>query len=145
MEPLPALTLETARLVLRPFAPADAPAVESACNDPETRRWLPLPDPYDRTVAEGWVNDGAHRERRSGGGYTLAAEERESGRLVGSFSLHQVPRPGRAEIGYWVAPWARGQGYATEAARRLAEYGFGALLLPRIQIRVAADNLPSLW
>ncbi|MFL6076827.1 MAG: GNAT family N-acetyltransferase [Mycobacteriales bacterium] len=145
MEPLPELTLDTTRLVLRPFSREDAPAVQAACDDPETRRWLPLPDPYDRAAAEEWVNDGAQRERRSGGGYTLAAADRETGRLVGSFSLHHVPRPGRAEIGYWVAPWARGRGYATEATRRIAAYGFEALLLPRIQIRAAADNLPSQW
>jgi RimJ/RimL family protein N-acetyltransferase len=145
MEPLPALTLDTTRLVLRPFTGADAPAVEAACNDPDTRRWLPLPDPYDRAAAAEWVSEGAHREQRSGGGYTLAAEDRETGRLVGSFGLHHVPRPGRAEIGYWMAPWARGRGYATEATRRIAAHGFEALLLPRIQIRVAADNLASQW
>jgi RimJ/RimL family protein N-acetyltransferase len=145
MEPLPALTLDTTRLVLRPFTGADAPAVEAACNDPDTRRWLPLPDPYDRSAAVEWVSEGAHRERRSGAGYTLAAEDRETGRLVGSFSLHHVPRPGRAEIGYWVAPWARGRGYGTEATRRIAAHGFESLLLPRIQIRVAADNLASQW
>src|SRR5699024_5026481 len=33
-----------------------------------------------------------------------------------SVSVHQVDRPqGDAEIGYWVAPWARGQGYAVRS------------------------------
>lgn len=145
MEPLPELTLDTTRLVLRPFSREDAPAVAAAGNDPEIRRWLPFPDPFDLAAAEEAVAEGAHREQQSGNGYTLAAEDRETGRLVGSFGLHHVPRPGRAEIGYWLASWARGRGYATEATRRIAAHGFEALLLPRIMIRTSADNIPSQW
>ncbi len=143
-EPLPATQLHTERLVLRPYELADAPEVESACNDPLTRRWIPLPDPYDRDVARAWVTEESHRLRLAGTGVNFAVLTRQTGQLVGGFGLHGIDaRDRQGEIGYWVAPWARGVGYAAEAVRRIAEYAFDDLGLGRIEVRVQPANADS--
>jgi RimJ/RimL family protein N-acetyltransferase len=45
-------------------------------------------------------------------------------------------------VGYWIAPWARGRGYAAEAARGLAEWalGHGA---PRVHLYADVRNTAS--
>jgi RimJ/RimL family protein N-acetyltransferase len=139
-ETLPDVVLETARLLMRAFTPADAGPLAAALNDEECRRWLPVPAPYPAERAAAWVAGPAHRPRFTGVGYHLAVCRRADGRLLGGCTVTKDP-PGGAEVEGWLAPWARGQGYATEALAFLAnwaaeEYG-------RAQYAVAADNLPG--
>ncbi|MGR6965877.1 GNAT family N-acetyltransferase [Geodermatophilus sp. URMC 61] len=118
--------VRTARLLLRPFRPDDADAVFRACQDPDNKRWLAsLPEPYTRADAEEFVTGVAVRSRAEGRDLPCAVEAR--GELVGSCGLHHLQGGGGRlgpEIGYWVAPWARGQGHAAEAARALADWAF---------------------
>lgn len=50
--------------------------------------------------------------------------------------------PTGAEIGYWVAPWARGHGYAAEVSDGLARWAFGHGQ-HRVVLLVAPDNAAS--
>jgi RimJ/RimL family protein N-acetyltransferase len=117
--------IRTERLVLRPFRLDDVDAVFRACQDPEHRRWLPnLPSPYTRADAEEFVTGFAARGRAEGTALDGAVET--DGELVGSSGVRHL-HEGRVlgpEIGYWTAPWARGRGYAAEAARALADWAF---------------------
>ena len=106
---------------LRPLRLADADDLAMACNDPEIRRFLPfLARPYTREDALDHI--------RSAGGAQLAIAEEGTDRLLGELDLLQDGR-GSAEVGYWVAPWARRQGVATAAVRQVAERGIDRLVL----------------
>ena len=48
-----------------------------------------------------------------------------------------------AEIGIWLHPEHHGNGYGTEAAQLITEYGFNQLNYHRIYARAHADNEPS--
>ena len=48
-----------------------------------------------------------------------------------------------SEIGYWMAPWARGQGLATEAARAVAEWLLVTQGFQRLELRAAPGNVAS--
>ena len=48
---------------------------------------------------------------------------------------------GQAEIGYYLAPEAEGQGYAREALGVIVEFGFGQVQAARLLIRCYADNV----
>jgi RimJ/RimL family protein N-acetyltransferase len=129
------------RLVLRPYRPDDEDAVWRACQDPETARWIPLiPVPYTRADAREWVAEVAPRERVERRGLPAAVEA--DGEFVGSAGVHL--RDGRfgPEIGYWIAPWARGRGYAAEAAHALAGWAMG-LGAPRVHLVTDVDNVAS--
>ena len=65
------------------------------------------------------------------------------GALVGVIELHALPGSTAGEIGYWLAPAARGRGLMTRATRALVDHGFGDLRLHRIQIRCATGNRAS--
>lgn len=50
---------------------------------------------------------------------------------------------GRSEIGYWLAPEARGRGAATRAVRLLAPWAFETFALTKLEIRAHSDNPAS--
>lgn len=137
------LTLTSPRLLLRPLAMSDAPAIHDAMQDRFMHEFLPLPDPYTPKDAEYYVTSIAGEGRRAGTTLESGLVERSSGRLVGAANLRL---PGRAsvtaEIGYAVYPWARGNGFAAEATRSLAEWAY-AHGLHRVVIRAAVGNVPS--
>ncbi|MGK5115746.1 MULTISPECIES: GNAT family N-acetyltransferase [unclassified Geodermatophilus] len=138
---LPTEVVRTDRLVLRPHRPEDVDDVLRACQDPEIQRWITaIPLPYTREDARAWVTDVAPRERAEGRGLPVVVEA--DGELVGSGGVHL--RDGRfgPEIGYWIAPWARGRGYAAEAAAALAGWALG-LGAPRVHLVADVDNTAS--
>jgi RimJ/RimL family protein N-acetyltransferase len=141
MKELP--TLETARLVLRPFAKADIDEVARLAGAREVAQYtLHIPHPYQRHMAETWI--ASHRERYDEGvALTLAVTERQGGSLVGAMGLSVDAGNLTGELGYWIGVpyWSRG--YATEAAQAVLAYGFGTLGLERIHARHLAPNVAS--
>ncbi len=70
--------------------------------------------------------------------------ERDSGQLVGAAGLHRRAGPRSVEIGYWVRTDRTGRGYATSAARALAEAALAHLAeVDRIEIRMDPANRAS--
>lgn len=114
--------VRTERLVLRPYRQDDVVAVHEACQDAEIQRWTTVPSPYTKDDAVQFVTISTGSARAAGRALTTAIEA--DGRFVGSAGLHFTPGPLGPAVGYWVAPWARGQGYAAEAARALADWAF---------------------
>ena len=125
-------SVRTARLLLRPFRAEDVDAVHRASQDPETQRWITaIPVPYTREDARVFVEEVAMRERSDRLGLSVVVEDDEG--FAGTAGIYL--RPGRLgpEIGYTVAPRARGRGYASEAARALADWGL-AHGAPRVHL-----------
>jgi RimJ/RimL family protein N-acetyltransferase len=52
--------------------------------------------------------------------------------------------PGRAEVGYWVGPWARGEGVAARALGLLSAWALGPLGLARLDLNASVSNAASL-
>lgn len=110
------------RLTLRRWRPDDAADVLAVMQDRSMYEFLALPDPYTQAVAELYVTELGHEGRGAGSGVGSAVVERATGRLVGSAALRLGPTD--ADVGYWIAPAARGHGYAAEAVRILAAWAF---------------------
>jgi RimJ/RimL family protein N-acetyltransferase len=74
--------------------------------------------------------------------FELAIERKEDGKVIGLLGLiRQDHRQG--EMGWALGVEYRGQGYATEAARALMDYGFNSLGLHRIHADTSTDNVAS--
>ena len=139
---LPSLT--TPRLVLRPFESVDGPDVERLAGAWEVAdTTLNIPHPYPEGAGVRWIKTHAGAWA-NGSSLTLAIALRASPTaLVGAVSLAIAPEHARGELGYWIALAEWGHGYATEAARALATFGFGVLELHRIQARHFTRNEAS--
>lgn len=65
-------------------------------------------------------------------------------RLLGSISLVNIDWANRsAELGYWLLPEARGQGYATRAVRLVQRWAFDVVGLARLDAQVFDGNEAS--
>lgn len=130
-------------VTLRQLTPADAEGVVEACNDAQTRRFLQLlPDPYTTDDALEWITRSVPRAWDAGEAHFAIVLD-GSDRIAGSIGIGDPRLGGHATtIGYWVAPWARGRGVATDALRTLAAWtlrqGFG-----RIELRTDMTNAAS--
>lgn len=139
---MPIPTLETRRLVLRPFDPSDAPVVQRLAGAREVA--LPtqnIPHPYEDGVAEKWI--ASHGPAWDAGRYLTLAITASGEGVVGAVGLHITKEHRRGELGYWVGVPFWNRGYATEAAGALVGFGFEDLDLNRIQARHMTFNAAS--
>jgi len=130
-------------VVLRPPRHVDAPAVASACRDPEIHRWTFIPQPYRLEDAQGWI---AVQEaaRESGESLALLAADARDDALLGAVGLTVRSREhDRLEIGYWTAAEARGRGVATTGVRLLSRWALGALGARRMELLPFVGNAAS--
>jgi len=135
--------IETQRLLLRRFASADVDDFVALQTDPEVRRFIQLAQPFGRRQAAERVQaDEAEWEEL--GHRMLAIEERASGRFLGRVTLHHWAHLGETEIGWALRGDARGRGFATEAARAYASWGFRNLAVPYLTAMIRPDNARSI-
>jgi RimJ/RimL family protein N-acetyltransferase len=135
--------IETERLVLSRITLDDVDDMVALHADPEVLRFIPTAGAYDRTVAlesvqtdeHDWIVLGRRR---------LIARERESGRFVGRIMILDWPQFGESEVGWVLAPDARGHGYATEAGRAAQDWAFEHLQIPYVIALIRPENDPSI-
>ncbi|MFI9376085.1 GNAT family N-acetyltransferase [Streptomyces parvulus] len=140
----PNISISTERLVLRPLDEDDVPALAAMMNDEQVAAWTHVPQPFTEDGARAWIGDHAPAERTAGRGLDLAVTEFLTQRLVGVIQLAKTNWHVRStELSYIVAPWARGEGYASEAALATAQWLFGDQKFERLELRTAADNTAS--
>ncbi|MEU2927608.1 GNAT family N-acetyltransferase [Streptomyces sp. NPDC007251] len=140
----PNISISTERLVLRPFEESDIEAFAEMMNDELVTAWTSVPQPYTEADARAWITEQAPAERAEGRGIVFAVDEFLTQRLVGTVHLrHADWRVRSAEIAYVIAPWARGEGYASEAALATAQWLFRDQKFERLELRTAADNTAS--
>jgi [ribosomal protein S5]-alanine N-acetyltransferase len=125
-------TLQTNRLILRPFELTDAKEVQGLAGDRSIAdTTLEIPHPYEDGMAEQWIS--THQAKFEACEMVhFAIILRETDGLIGAIGLTVVPRFERAEAGYWIGKPYWGKGYCTEAAGAVLEYGFTTLNLNRI-------------
>jgi ribosomal-protein-alanine N-acetyltransferase len=128
-----AIELTSERLLVREMAPEDWPAVHEWASRPEACRyqtWGPN-TPEETQAFVGRVVAAAAAEPRTE--FTLLAQLRDTGRVVGSGSLFvRSQQFGTGEVAYIVHPDNWGQGIASEMAAALVGWGFAELGLHRV-------------
>ncbi len=129
-------------LLLRPWQAGDADGVYQACQDPEIHRWTGVSNPYLREHAQNFVTSFTRQAWSTGTAAPFGVFEPGTGELLGSNGLISV-RGGIGEIGYWVAPWARGRGIATRSTHAVATWALQTLRLNRVAWRAELGNVGS--
>jgi len=145
-------TLKSDSLTMRQMRPSDAEDIYRAVQDPEIPKFTTLPADYPIDLAIEFANTRAAASFVNKTELVFVIEDSRlatvgypySNGFAGVMSLHTIDIPNhRAEIGYWLAKEARGQGICTKAAELITEYGLMTIGFKRIDGIVDVRNEPS--
>jgi ribosomal-protein-alanine N-acetyltransferase len=133
--------LETARLRLRPFERDDVDTLLAHWRNEDVRRWLWDGRVVERDEVVDVVEEsiGAFANGRAG----FWVIERSGHGFAGFTGLRAMRDSTDLELYYGLDPAHWGAGVATEAARAVAQYGFGVLGLETIPILTDGPNEAS--
>jgi 8-oxo-dGTP diphosphatase len=135
-------SLLSARLRLRPLTEADAPRLAELLDDWEmVRLTANIPHPYDEDDGLSFVRM-MDEKRRARIGAALGMERTLDGALIGVIGFG-TETDGTPELGWWVGRDYWGQGYATEAARRMLRHLFIDLGFETAWASAHPDNMAS--
>jgi RimJ/RimL family protein N-acetyltransferase len=128
---------------LERFAERHLGAFAALATDPEIQRFTRFPVPPPPGWTRQWFA-GYEQGRADGTREAFAIEDVHDGQFLGAALVPELDREGRsAELGYLVAPAARGRGVATQGLRLLTEWAFTTAGLLRAQLLIATDNEAS--
>jgi RimJ/RimL family protein N-acetyltransferase len=133
-------SLDAGPVRLRPPVARDLTAIVVAHQDPLIIRWFGVPEPYTEADARRYVEqEGPQEWARGAEAVFVVADAADA--YAGAVDLRvSGTDPAVGEVGFLIAPQARGRGYATAAVRAMAEWGFTELGLVRIQWRAEVGN-----
>jgi RimJ/RimL family protein N-acetyltransferase len=143
----PPYRIETERLVIRCYEPADAAAMKEGIDASleHLRPFMPWarfePEPVEAKLDRvrlfrSWFDADEN--------YVYGIFARDGGRYLGGTGLHQRGGPGSFEIGYWVRADATRQGIATETTAVLTRVAIELCDAHRVDLQVDPNNTPSL-
>lgn len=138
------VTLETERLILRPFVVEDAEAMFSNwASDPEVTKYVTW-NPHDsvettRILLSSWVRQYEKPERLN-----FAIVLKENNELIGGIDIvgYLDGPKGTPVIGYVISKKYWGRGITTEACKRVLEYLF-SLGYQQVRIDAEVENIAS--
>jgi RimJ/RimL family protein N-acetyltransferase len=134
--------LDTERLLIRPWVPADRPAFKAITEDGEVMRYVHGGLPYTEAEVDEWFA----RQARQIAEHDLcmgAVIEKESGRLVGLSGAQPLGTTGDLEIGWIFARDVWGKGFATEAGGAAMRHVLETLGRSRVVAIIDPPNEPS--
>jgi RimJ/RimL family protein N-acetyltransferase len=127
---------------LEPLTQAHVPPFVELVQDPDVVRFTRVPAGADETFVRGWFKryeDGWGDGSRAG--FAIVGQD---GSVLGFAAIVDLDLDHReGEIGYLVAPAARGRGIAPRAVELLTRWGVDELGLLRLELRIDADNPAS--
>lgn len=127
--------LEGDRLSLRTVQPEDYEFLHEYWNAPTIRYGAPMPSPISEGAIAGFVQED---------GDSIQFLPCRDGDPVGFVFLFDIDElADHAEIGYWITPDERGNGFATEAADLCLKHAFDDRGLHKVIGHVFSDNEAS--
>ena len=139
-DPEPELHDEVVRL--RRWESGDLACVRATSEEGQIPQSTTVPATFSVEAGQEWIAR-QHGRTRNGQGWSLAIAEAKSGQAVGCVVLLVRPQPGVAGLGYWLAPDARGLGYATRAVELMTTWALQVQGFSRVEAWVEPDNSAS--
>lgn len=138
------MQLQTERLLLRDFVPADWEAVLAYQSNPLYLRYYPWTGRTPEAVQEFVSMFIRRQQEQPRTKFPFAVTLRSTGQLIGNCGIRMESTSAHeAGMGFELAPEQWGNGYATEAARAVLDFGFMELNLHRVWAECVADNIGS--
>jgi ribosomal-protein-serine acetyltransferase len=139
--------VETARLVLSPVDPSDAPELWLAVDGSRAHLepWLPWVPFNSDPIANQRFTDACASDWDTGRAVRFTVRDRATRALVGIVGLEACVHLHRScELGYWLRKEATGRGLMTEAGRAAVDFAFQQMGAHRVRVAASTDNHPSL-
>ena len=137
--------LETERLVVREFVPADWQRLYAIESDPEAVRYQsfgPRTPEECRAYVRRCMDDAREQPRST---YDLAVVLRAEDLVIGRVGLQYTgDEPGETMLWYMLDRARWGNGYIPEAARALLDFGFSQLAMHRVWADTDPENAASI-
>jgi RimJ/RimL family protein N-acetyltransferase len=128
---------------LREFRLDDVDDVLAIVGDDRVTTWLAF-DSRTREQSLATVNSAVERAQLDPREeYYFAITRRDDNQLIGFVRLGLAGEKA-AKLGYAIAADHWGNGYATDAARQMLQFGFGTLGLHRISAAIGPENVSSI-
>ncbi len=126
--------------MLEPLGAAHLGALDSLVADTDVRRFTRVPEQPPPGFVETWY--ASYEEgRRQGTREAFAIVDGDGGQVLGIAVAPTIDRTTRtAELGYVVAPEARGRGVASAALRLLSQWAFSELGMERLELLISVEN-----
>ena len=135
-------TLETERLILRPFELTDASRVTLLAGDERIADVTAnIPHPYPEGLAETWILSHAEKWVKNELA-SFAIVQRDFNILIGCISVMNI-RNLEGELGYWIGVKYWNKGYCSEACKIVVEFCFDTLNLKRVHAHHLSRNPAS--
>jgi [ribosomal protein S5]-alanine N-acetyltransferase len=135
--------LETERLLLRRLEMSDAPRLYELFGNYEVLRMITgVPYPYSEDHARDFIGR-TQQNMDAETNFAFAMVSKSEQTLIGCVELGVTHQFRRGDLGYWVGVPYWGQGYMTEAVRRIMRFGFEDFNLNRIYSCHFAHNPAS--
>jgi RimJ/RimL family protein N-acetyltransferase len=134
----------TKRLILRDFEEGDWELVHQYASDPEVVRYVDFGSSTEEESKNFIQRTLAHQKEKPRKNFTLAIVLKATNTLIGGCGIYVSNQDNReGYIGYVLNRNFWGQGYATETAQALLEFGFNQLKLHRIFATCDPKNIAS--
>ncbi|MFB6878848.1 GNAT family N-acetyltransferase [Streptomyces sp. NPDC056323] len=137
------MLLETPRLCLRRFQPADVWVFATYRSDSEVARYQGWTAPVSLESAASLVDEFAAAEPEEPGWFQYAIELKVERCLVGDVGVNLHENRMQAELGFTLGTQWQGHGYATEAVRAVLRDLFERRGLHRVSAECDVRNLNS--
>lgn len=138
------MILTTERLLLRDFVESDWQAMLAYQQDPLYLRyneWTSRTADEVRAFLQMFLD---HQKQQPRIKFQFAVTLKSTGELIGNYGVRRdSPDSREGDMGYELDPKHWGNGYATEAARAVLDFGFSHMHVERLSAWCIADNVGS--
>ncbi len=139
---IPQITLESKRLLLRPFDMNDASTVQKfAGNINVAKTTVNIPHPYEDGMAEAWIETQPKRWKEDEL-INFAIINKSSNQLMGVIGLVSRKET-KAGIGYWIGEPFWNKGFCTEATKVFIDFCFTSLNIENLEAEFLVTNPAS--
>jgi ribosomal-protein-alanine N-acetyltransferase len=131
------------RFRLRPWQPADVEQLTAIWQDPALTDRFPVDVPFTVESARRFVASVVDSWRREVAFHLAIVSGDDPATVLGGCDLSGLDGADPPDVGYWLAPAARGRGLATLVVGALVEWAATQLSASELALEVEPDNEPS--
>jgi ribosomal-protein-alanine N-acetyltransferase len=132
--------LQTQRLILRPYQPADIDDILKYASSPDWARFIPVPQPYTKEDAHRYIQEFIEMSPTHGIGFAVTFQHM----VIGGIRVRLFLESHKAELGYSISPYYWRNGFAFEAVRMVIDTCFESITtLNKISANVDSRNISS--